>query len=157
MKINIKLSDTSIRRAISRLNTAKQNLRWGVSDTVEILANEGADIAQDAYGGMANAIGYMQDETVGIIASTGEENLIAEFGAGDATIPGVGFENAPDTPTYAGAYSESEEGAGMYARFGWWKFGGRVYTEVEPRMGLVKAKVHIIETAEETAKEVIKL
>lgn len=161
MTINIKLSDASIRRAISRLNNAKQNLRWGVSDTVEILAEDGARIAQDAYGGMANAVGYMQDETVGIIASTGEVNLIAEFGAGDDTDPATGFENKPDTPVYAGSYSELE-GTGQYANYGYWYFGGQKYygengRRVPPRHGLLDAKAFVIATAENTAKEVIKL
>ena len=157
MKVRIRLSHKSILNAIHKLNTANQNLRWSVGDIAETLTQDGAMIAQEAYGDMANVVGYMEDETVGKIATTGRSNIIAEFGAGDATIPGYGFENPPDTPTYAGAYSESEEGAGMYAQFGWWKFGGKVYTEVEPRMGLMKAKTHIIETAEETAKEVLKL
>ena len=157
MKIRIRLSHQSILNAIHKLNTANQNLRWSVADIAETLAEDGARIAQEAYGDMANVVAYMEDENVAKIATTGETNIIAEFGAGDATIPGYGFENVPDTPTYAGAYSESDEGAGMYAKYGWWKFGGKVYTEVEPRMGLVKAKTYIIETAEETAKEVIKL
>lgn len=156
MKISIRLSHKSISRAISKLNTASQNLRWGVSDTVDILANNGAEIAQGAYGKMANATNYMRDETTAIIASTGEANLIAEFGAGDATIPGTGFEHSPDTPTYAGSYSELV-GSGQYAEYGWWRFGGRVYRKVEPRMGLLEARDYVKESSTKVAKGVIKL
>ena len=164
MTINISLSAERIRSAINRLNTAQDHLRWGVQDLVELLAQDGADVANAAYGDMdAHANGYSTDENVGVLAVTGETNLIAEFGAGDATIPGYGFENEPETPVYPGSYSELE-GSGEYASTleengstGYWHFGGQVYHEVEPRMGLVKAKAFIIATADETAKEVIKL
>lgn len=156
MTINIKLSDASIRRAIRRLRNAQQHLRWGLDDTVQELAKEGAEIANQAYGSMANAVDYMEDEAVGIIAVTGESNLIAEFGAGDATDPATGFENQPDTPVYAGSYSELE-GSGEYAKTGKWHFGGKVYTEVPARRGLMSAKAFIIEQGAEIAKEVIKL
>lgn len=156
MTINIKLSDASIRRAIRRLRNAQQHLRWGLDDTVQALAKEGADIANQAYGSMANAVDYMEDEAVGIIAVTGESNLIAEFGAGDATDPATGFENQPDTPVYASSYSELE-GSGEYAKTGKWHFGGKVYTEVPARRGLMSAKAFIIEQGADIAKEVIKL
>lgn len=156
MKITVKLSDTSIRHAIRRLRQAQDHLRWGVNDAVDILTKNGADIAKDAYGSMANVVGYMQDETVGIIATSGEANLIAEFGAGDATDPATGFETPPDTPVYAGSYSELE-GTGEYAETGKWHFGGKVYREVSARRGLMQAKVYILEEGTEIAKGVIKL
>lgn len=162
MKISIRLSDASIRRAIRRLETAKQNLRFGIQDAVEILAQDGAGIANQAYGSMdANANAYSPEEGTAIIAVSGKTNLIAEFGAGDDTDPVTGFENKPDTPVYAGSYSELE-GSGEYAEKGYWYFGGVKFYgggpgRVEPRHGLLNAKEFIIETAENTAKEVIKL
>lgn len=156
MKVDIKLfSQASIRSAIQQLRQAQENLRWGVNETVEILVKDGEMIANDKYGGMAEAVGYMPDENIGIIASVGEANLIAEFGAGDATIPGTGFENAPETPTYAGSYSE--EHSRMYADYGWWKFGGEIFHEVQPRMGLYNAKNYIEKNGNDIAREVIKL
>ena len=157
MNITVKLSDQSIRDAIRQLRNAQQHLRWGLDDTVQILAKEGAMIAQSAYGEMANAVDYMEDEAFGNIATSGEANIIAEFGAGDATEIPTGFENVPDTPVYPGSYSESEDGSGMYVQYGWWKFGGKVYTQVEPRHGLMRAKAYIVASAADIAKEVIKL
>jgi len=157
VKINIKLSTASILGAIRKLNDAQQNLRWGVQDLVECLAEDGAEIANQAYGSMdANAVGYSTEENTAIIAVTGEDNLIAEFGAGDATDPATGFENKPDTPVYAGSYSLLE-GTGEYYLTGRWHFNGVPFTAVEPRHGLMNAKSFIISTADETAKEVIKL
>ena len=163
MKINIRLSEASIRRAIIKLNTVDEHIRWGVQDLVELLAEDGASIANDAYGGMAaNAVAYSPEEGTALIAVTGKTNLIAEFGAGDDTDPATGFENKPDTPVYAGSYSESDEGSGEYATKGYWYFGGTKFYgggpgRVVPRHGLLNAKAYIIETAENTAKEVIKL
>ena len=161
MKITVKLSDASIRHAIRRLRQAQDHLRWGLNDTVDILTKNGEAIAQNAYGSMANVVGYMQDETVGIIATSGKANLIAEFGAGDDTDPATGFENPPDTPVYAGSYSELE-GSGDYAEKGYWYFGGVKYYgggpgRVEPRRGLMQAKVYILEEGTDIARRVIKL
>lgn len=158
MTINIKLSEESVLSAIRELRQIQDNLRWGLNETIDILVKDGAMVANDKYGGMATAIGYMPDEITGIVAAVGDANLIAEFGAGDATLPPVGmFENSPDTPVYPGSYSESEEGSGEYAATGKWHFGGTVYTEVQPRMGLYNARNYIEKNAAEIAKEVIKL
>lgn len=156
--IKIRLSEESILRAIHKLNTISENIRWGANDLVECLAEDGAKIANASYGSMeAYANAYSPEEGTAIIAVAGSENLIAEFGAGDSTDPATGFENKPDTPVYAGSYSESEEGSGEYAATGQWHFGGRTYTEVPPRKGLLNAKAFIIATAKNTAEEVIKL
>ena len=162
MNITVKLSDQSIRDAIRALRNVQDHLRWGVQDAIEILAKNGAIIANQAYGSMAGAVDYSPEEGVAIIATNGEANLIAEFGAGDDTDPATGFENKPDTPVYPGSYSELE-GSGEYARTGQWHFGGKVYygepdnLRVKPRHGLLNAKAYIIASAEEIAKGVIKL
>ena len=158
MTIDIQLfSEESILAAIRRLRNVEQNLRWGVQDTIDALVTDGAMVATAQYKGMANAVGYMPDEARGIIASTGEANLIAEFGAGDATLPPLGmFENAPETPVYPGAYSELV-GTREYATTGKWHFGGQEFHEVEPRFGLYNAKNYIEKNAVYIAKEVIKL
>lgn len=164
MTITINLSEADIRRAITELRQAQEHIRWGVQDTVEALARDGAEIANQAYGGMANAIDYGVDETSAVIASVGENNLIAEFGAGDATLePKVFFERIPETPVYPGSYSLLE-GTGEYylSRMEWggtgiWHWNGIPYSAIEPRQGLYKAKQHIISEAANVAREVIKL
>ena len=154
MKLKISLSTESIYEAIGRLMEAQDNLEYGLQQTVEMLTKEGATVAQSAYGGMAT----VTDEAVGFhgtISASGEAVAIAEFGAGDATLP-VLFENYPGVDVYPGAYSE-QVGSGEYAMTGRWHFGGNVYTEVEPRAGLYNAKMYIQENAVEIAKEAIKL
>jgi len=150
------LSVASIERAIDRLIRIQENLQQGLEDTVDILCQEGAGIANDSYQGMAVAIGA-SDQGVGTITSTGEVNLIAEFGAGDDTVdPTSLFSHAPATDVFPGAYS-LEVGSGEYWEKGKWHFGGREYTTVPPRMGLWNAKNYVIEHSSEVAREVIKL
>ena len=154
--INVTLSTESITRAIERLTEVLVNLEEGLTDMVTILTEEGAEIAQGAYGGMASASPVVGG-TSGAIIGTGEAVVIAEFGAGDATVDPSGFfEGSPSTPVYPGSYSLLE-GSGEYYRSGAWHFGGQRYTQVAPRLGLYQAKQHIIENSTEVALGVIKL
>ena len=165
MNIKVRLSEESINRAISRLKWVKSYIDYGLENTISILVKDGEGIANAEYGSMANASGYMPDQETGIIAVTGDANLIAEFGAGDATeSPLTMFENEPDTDVYPGSYSE-QVGSGEYYRTrmasggsgGYWHFGGKKFTEVRPRHGLLKAKQHIVKESTSVAKGVIKL
>lgn len=154
--IKVSLSVASIERAIRQLERMQDNLQQGLEDTVDILCQEGAGIANDSYQGMAVAIGA-SDQGVGTITSTGEVNLIAEFGAGDDTQdPTDFFTHAPHTDVFPGSYS-LEVGSGEYWEKGEWHFGGRTYHTIPPRMGLWNAKNYVIEHSSEVAREVIKL
>lgn len=155
MNITISLSEESIANAIERLTDAKENLLYGVNQTVEILAKEGAMRAGSDYGSMADVTDVSDSETTSRILVTGEAAVIAEFGAGDATMD-VMFENYPGVDVYPGSYSE-QVGSGEYAETGRWHFGGNVYTEVEPRAGLLDVKMFIVSNGTEIAREVIKL
>lgn len=154
MNITCGLSKASIDAAIRKLEEVKENFDYGVQQTVEMLTEEGADIARHNYGSMAS-VDYDTDETMGIIATSGRANVIAEFGAGDATMNPM-FENYVGVDVYPGAYSE-QVGSGEYAETGKWHFGGKTYTEVQPRMGLLDAKLYIEGEAVQLAQEVIKL
>ena len=154
MNINISLSTESIAQAIRRLADVHDNLEDGVEQTVTVLTNEGAEVAQAAYGEMAIATGLPEGKS-GTIMSYGDANIIAEFGAGQAVIP-VMFENSPATPVYEGSYSELE-GSQEYYRYGSWHFGGQYFTEVPARHGLFDAKQYIIEHSTEVALEEIRL
>ena len=91
----------------------------------------------------------------GTIVVAGDMPLIAEFGAGQATMP-VMFENAPATPVYEGSYSELE-GSQEYYKYGSWHFGGEYFTEVPARHGLLDAKQFIVENGTDIAAEVFHL
>ena len=155
MILDIRLDTESIQSAINRLIDAQDYLELGVSNLVDILVQQGADVAQSMYGGMATATAESSGNEGAVIAS-GEAVGFAEFGAGDDVV-GVAFENDPDFPVYKGSYSESPEGSGEYARQGFWHFGGHGYYGVPARQGLLTAKQHIEETMVDIAQEVIQL
>ena len=158
MKINLTLSPTGVANAIRKLEEVRQNLEEGVSDLVDILLTDGAMVANEQYGDMATAWGHKEEQTSGYIGVSGESEeavYIAEFGAGDATLP-VMFENYAGVDVYPGAYSE-QKGTGEYAMTGKWHFGEQVFTEVKPRAGLLNAKYFIMDNVVDIAKEVIQL
>ena len=157
MTINIDLSTESIDNAIARLKVRKMHLEEDAEQLVEILTNDGAEVAQSAYGDFPVQATPMEVDKQGectfesAIVVSGDMPMIAEFGAGDATLSG-GFENTPEEAR-SGSYSELH--AKQYSRWGFWYFGGEPYTEVPARHGLLDAKRHIISTATETAMEVM--
>lgn len=160
MTIRIELSPQSINEAIRRLEMYKEDLEIGIRDIVEILANEGAGIAQAAYGNWgvqavpSTEQGSSGMSATGFIDVAGDMPLIAEFGAGDDTLdPATLFEHSPDTEVFPGSYSLLE-GSQEYYRSGVWHYGGQAYTEVFPRQGLHMAKEYIIQNSTEIAREV---
>ena len=150
MTINVRLSTESIDAAIERLQRFQDDLEHGLKQTVEILTNEGAEIAQAAYGEWPVGVATKTEDAHGEIIVEGDMPLIAEFGAGDQTLSG-GFEN---TPEEARPGSYSEEHAQQYSRWGFWYFNGEPYTEVYPHHGLLDAKRHIIANSTDVAKGV---
>lgn len=154
MKIKVSLSTESINKAINLLLQKKEEIEHSTEQLVEILTNEGAEIAQSSYGDWGVQATPLTDGTKGTIIVSGDMPLIAEFGAGDTVInPSAMFENSPQTPVYPGSYS-IEEGTKEYATYGSWHFAGAKYTQVEPHMGLFNAKQYIINNSTDIAKEV---
>ena len=151
MNINLSLSTESIENAIARLKVRQMHLEEDTEQLVGILTEEGAEVAQASYREWGVEAVPLTDGTEGTIMVVGDMPAIAEFGAGDETLTS-GFENMPGN-VYPGSYSE--ENAQQYSRWGFWYFGGKTYTEVPAHHGLLDAKRHIIETATETAKEVM--
>ena len=162
MTINISLSTESIAAAIRQLRTVEENIRWGLSETIDILVKEGAQIAQAADGKMATVIGQKDDELSGRIIATGEAPIIAEFGAGYATMEDHPMAGKAPVPIEVGSYSRENDGLFYWSDYvnpgeGYWYFGGQEYDRVEPRHGLLDAHDHIVSHAAEIAREVIKL
>ena len=162
ISIPIKLSTEDIHKAIVRLRQAEENLRWGVSETVDALVADGADMAQDAYGSMAVATPIMESEEQGKIVVTGDAAVIAEFGAGYATMEDHPLAKNAPVDVRVGSYSEQNDGMFYWSDLanpgeGYWFFGGQEYDRVEPRHGLLNAREYIMEHSTEIAKELIRL
>ena len=165
MNISLKLSDSSIRNAIRQLTDVKENLKYSVNDIVETLAYDGALVAQAAYGSMAKA--EMQPDTMNqskIVVSGGDKAIIAEFGAGYATMEYHPFAKNAPVPIRVASYAEAQYPYGLfyitndlYPGEGYWIFGGNYFDRVQPRHGLLNAHDYIMENSTKIAKEVTKL
>lgn len=156
MNISIRLSVQSIESAIALLSDIKDVFDRDADKVVEKLATDGAQVANQAYGDWkVDAIPITYGSTAEIMV-LGDMPLIAEFGAGDATLqPTAFFEHEPDTWVYPGSYSLQH--ALEYAILGEWRFAGKWMSEVKPRQGLYRAKMFIIEEYAKIAREVLKL
>jgi len=151
VKIYMTLSQDSIETAISDLELFKEFLDYRLCKVAEDLTNKGAEEAQNAYGDFGVIATPMSAENEGNIVVYGDQPLIAEFGAGDATVdPSDYFEHVPETDVFPGSYSR--ENARQYWDWGSWVFGGQRYTEVPPHLGLYKAKEWIKEHSTEIAQ-----
>lgn len=151
MKIKVSLSEESILSAIEQLRILDGEIQECVKQTVDILANEGSEIAQVAYGNWnVVVIPDVISKTRAEITVGGDYPAMAEFGAGRATLTG-GFENFPNN-VYPGSYSE--EHAEQFSTWGFWEFAGRYYREIPAHHGLLNAKQYIIENSTQIAQEV---
>ena len=156
MNINIKLSDQSIQSAIDRLKKVLEYFDEDSGKLIEILTNEGAEIAQVAYGSYPVGVESITAGNQGIIQVSGDMPLIAEFGAGDATVTPSGLFDTTglDVAVWPGSYS-LYEGTMDYYFLKHWKFGGKWYTEVRPHLGLAQAKMFWQQNSTQIAREVI--
>ena len=162
MIFDLKLDPREISHLIGQLD------KLTISDPVElvsILCQDGAEVANLAYGRMAKAEGHIESNEDGIVegkivATSSNEDvlLIAEFGAGDATLyPGQFFETHElDADVFPGAYSLFK-GTRDYYNFGHWKFGGKWFTEVAPRHGMFNAKLFIKDSYADVARKVMQI
>ena len=151
----MELSTASIRKTISKLLEISETIEEKLSETVELLTDEGAEVAQAAYGDFPVQATPFAEDAHGEIIVSGDMPLIAEFGAGQAVIDPLSmFENSTETPVYEGSYSLLE-GSQEFYEFGSWHFGGEYFTEIPARHGLFDAKEYIVENGTDTALEVI--
>jgi hypothetical protein len=162
MTFNLKLDTLSIQSIVRKLRDSKEELEQSVADFVDTMLTDGAMVANSHYGNMATAWGKRDTEQdglveghIGVSGVNDEVVYIAEFGAGDATLP-VMFENYPGVDVYAGAYSE-QLGTGEYAATGKWHWQNAVFTEIPPRAGLLNAKNYLLEEGNNAAQEMIHL
>ena len=181
MKISIKLSEDSIEEAIDKLLEVKHELEMNVNEFVDILLMDGSEVANEAYGGMATAWGQRDDSGdisianghIGVGARNDDTAIIAEFGAGYATMEYHPFAKNAPVPIKVASYSKENDGLfwltdDLYPGEGYWIFGwthrsGKAvgepiyYDRIQPKHGLLNAYDHIVQNYADIAKEVIKL
>lgn len=165
MTLSLNLSTASINKAIRQLTKASDDLNYAVNDLVESLAYDGAEVAQSAYGNMAAATAQSESMTQAkIVASGGDQAIIAEFGAGYATMEYHPFAKNAPVPIEPTSYSRDQYPYGLFyisdsvnPGEGYWFFGGKEYDRVQPRHGLLNAYDYINEHYLEIWKEVSRI
>lgn len=164
MKISIDLSPEGIEKAIAKLTDIKDNLDIGLNDLVEVLAHDGAEVVNEAFGRMASAAFVPESMTSAKIMAVGDKAIIAEFGAGYDTMVDHPFAAKAPVPIEPASYSKAQFPYGLFyitddlmPGEGYWFFGGKEYSRVEPKHGLLNAYDYILENSTRIAKEVMKL
>lgn len=150
--IHVTLSQGGINKAIRELEAYQRRIERNTARLVDELVDGGAEMAEYAFGGSA-VVDKISENGTGIIEAVGKAVPFMEFGAGLATMES--HRLARNAPFRVQEWSYSEEvGSGEGFETGRWHFGGKVYTEVIPRHGLLDARDFIEQNLEEKARKV---
>lgn len=156
----MELSHNGIVAARRMLLDYENSLQNKLNILAERLAQIGVRIASTKYNaGMEDSQSYDYDVTVEPtekgckLVANGEDVCFLEFGAGVSTKSwqGEGQEGLP--PIYPGSWSETE-GNGEFANKGYWIYGNKLYTGIEPTMGMYYASKQMLTDCIEEARKV---
>ena len=152
-RINIDINKPdSIDKAIEKLEEIQRELDRKMEQFLQEIAEVGRKAAADAYGSAVTVTADPVGNNEYVISANGKAVVFLEFGAGDATEPGHRFANEMPFDVQPGSYSR--ENAQMYYKNGFWIFGGRMYTEVKPRHGMLRAYEAVMQEIPNVAKRV---
>lgn len=159
MTINLKLSKESITDTIKFLNNYVNEIERKMQKLSEELANIGVNVVYVHYlsgideGNEDYDIQVIPNEHGCTLQAKGEDVCFLEFGAGvtTAAYEGEGQEGLP--PIYPGSYSRTE-GNGSFDLYGYWIYGKKRYTGLEPKMGMYYASKDMQQKALEVARRV---
>ena len=157
--IHVDLSIGSINKAIKSLEAYQSRIERKTAQLVSELTEGGAEMARFAFGTTAN-VDTISEDGLGIIEAVGENVIIMEFGAGMATMENHPLKDEAPVDVYRWSYSEqvgSGEGyytAMMNGGYGVWHFGGKPYSAIEPRHGMLDARDFVVNNLEAKARSV---
>lgn len=163
--IRINLSVGSVNNAIRSLEAYNRRIERKRDELVEELVNGGAEMAEFAFGSTA-VINKTAEGGHGMVEAVGKNVIIMEFGAGLSTMEEHPLKDNAPVNVYRWSYSREvgagegfiTAGAGLYApgedEPGFWHFGGRIMSRVEPRHGMLDARDFIVENLEAKARSV---
>lgn len=147
----------SIRQANKEINRLLREFDKKVDEFLAEIAVIGQRAAQGAYGsgGAVDVTVEPIDNGYAIIAN-GDAVVFLEFGAGDAVDSGDRYTSVVEAEggfdIRPGSWSETH--AQQYSTNGYWIFGGRRYTEVQPRNGMQAAYEAIMQDLRNAAQRV---
>lgn len=149
--IAIDLSEQSIARAIQELKAYQLAFPAKITRAWAILCEGARDYCQSLYGAEVVVTGESSADGF-IITATGRGVGFLEFGAGTMTDTEHPLaENAP-FDVYPGSYSETNKR--LFELYGYWVFGGRIYTYVMPQRCLYQTSIWVWQNIERVFKEV---
>lgn len=152
--ISVPLSESGINDAIQRLTTYRNDVEEKKKILLHELAKLGKEVATQTYGSSHINVGIDSLENGYRFRIYAEGSIVCflEFGAGVAT--DVAHPFAPEVPfdVYPGSWSE--EHAQQFSTKGYWRFGGKKFTKVEPRRGMFYADKMIQERVVYIARKV---
>lgn len=156
--IHIDLTVGSINQAVRQLEAYEKSVSRRTETLVNELVDGGAELAQWAFRGWG-LVDKISEGGTGIIEATGENLIIAEFGAGMATMEGHPLKNNAPVDVYRGSYSEQVGSGEFYLSYqetghGFWHFGGSLYSAVEPKHGMLDARDYVVNNVESKARKV---
>jgi hypothetical protein len=138
--------------AVRKYDELCKQLDQKTKQFMQELAKVGADAAKAAYGSAVDVTAEPFGDDEWVIRASGEAVIFLEFGAGDATESGHRYANEMPFDLQPGSWSR--EHAQQYWANGFWVFGGRKYTEVKPRRGMLEAYQAMMREFPNVAKRV---
>lgn len=158
-EIRVSLDQKSIEKAIKQLRYMAEDLEERTNKAVELLTIHGKAAAHAEYGNRLD-VDWEAKDGVGKIIATGDKAIIAEFGAGFATMEYHPMADNAPVDIKVGSYSR--EHGGLFAALldagapdPYWMFGGKEYRQVQPKPGMLAARNYIMYWYEDIVREVL--
>ncbi len=146
----------TIQRAIELLEQRGAGFEEKVDRFLKEIAEIGRAAAAETYGRAVSVTVEARENGEYAIVAEGDPVVFFEFGAGAATDPSERYAKEMPFRVARGSYSDAN--GGMYRQTGYqfWRFGGRDYTEVRQKPGMLRAYEAIMQSIPETARKVFR-
>lgn len=144
----------SIEQAIKQIEEIQQSFERKLNDFLQEIAQLGAEAAREGYDGIVHVEARQLEDSEWVIEANHEAIVFFEFGAGSATDPSHRYASEMGFPVHRGSYSDANEGMYQATGYKFWVFGGRKYTEIKQRPGMLRAYEAIISQWRDVAKRV---
>ena len=154
-KIDIDINDpNSIDEAVKAFHEATAGLDEKINRFLTELAEIGRSAAEQTDGSAIDVTVQKSGDDEWVIRASGDAVVFFEFGAGKATDSGERYAKEMPFRVEVGSYSDENGGEFAASGYQFWHFGGRPYSEIKQRPGMLRAYEAIKMAIPETAKRV---
>ena len=144
----------SIERAIEKVEKIQNAFDTKLDQFIQEIAEVGRAAAEATYGSAVTVTVEKTGDGAYSILASGDPVVFFEFGAGNATDASERYAGAMPFRVAKGSYSEANEGMYQATGYRFWVFGGRKYTEIRQRPGMLRAYEAIMQEIPKAAKRV---